>query len=51
MVDAPRLRIGAVLSKNESVKHLAEHGWILLFAMEGESLYRYEPGGEWTRCD
>lgn len=51
MVDAPRLRIGAVLSKNEAVKHLAEHGWILLFAMEGESLYRYEPGGEWTRCD
>jgi uncharacterized protein YbcC (UPF0753/DUF2309 family) len=51
VVEAPRLRIDAVLSKNEGVRHLAEHGWVLLFAREDESLYRYEPGGEWTRCD
>jgi uncharacterized protein YbcC (UPF0753/DUF2309 family) len=51
VVEAPRLRIDAVLSKNEGVRHLAEHGWVLLFAREDESLYRYEPGGVWTRCD
>jgi uncharacterized protein YbcC (UPF0753/DUF2309 family) len=49
LLEAPRARIEAVLAKHEAVRHLVEHGWLLLFAIEdeGAALHRYLPGKQW----
>ncbi len=49
IIEAPRKRIAAVIEKHEAVRHLVDHGWLHLFAMEndGRALHRYQPGGQW----
>lgn len=51
LLEAPRDRIEAVLAKHPEVRQLADHGWLLLFALEdeGQSWHRYLPGGRWER--
>ena len=48
-IEAPRERIAAILAKHEGVRHLVDHGWLLLFAMEdeGTSFHRCLPGAQW----
>ncbi len=50
-LEAPRERIDAVLAKHEGVRQLADHGWLLLFAIEddGATRHRYLPGAKWER--
>jgi uncharacterized protein len=49
LIEAPRERIAAILAKHESVRQLADNGWLLLFAIEdeGQTLLRYFPGMKW----
>ena len=48
-IEAPRERIAAILAKHENVRHLVDHGWLLLFAIEdeGKSHHRCLPGTQW----
>ncbi len=48
-IEAPRERIAAILAKHENVRHLVDHGWLLLFAIgdEGKSFHRCLPGAQW----
>lgn len=48
-LEAPRERIAAVLAKHEGVRHLVDHGWLLLSAMEdeGAAIWRCLPGARW----
>lgn len=35
-IEAPRAMIDAVLARHETVRHLVAHGWLALYALEGE---------------
>jgi uncharacterized protein YbcC (UPF0753/DUF2309 family) len=50
-IEAPRERIATILTKQEGVRQLVDHGWLLLFAIEeeGASYYRYLPGAGWEK--
>jgi uncharacterized protein len=49
LVEAPRESIDAVLAKHEHVRHLIEHGWVLLFAIEdeGKNFHQRLPNQQW----
>ncbi len=49
LIEAPRASIAAVVAKHEGVRQLVDHGWLLLFAIEGATLHRYRPGAQWAR--
>jgi uncharacterized protein YbcC (UPF0753/DUF2309 family) len=52
-IEAPRERIAAILARHEGVRHLVEHGWLLLFAIEdeGQSYHRARPAGQWEKLE
>ena len=52
-IEAPRERIAAVLAKHENVRHLVDHGWLLLFAIEkeGQNYFRCLPGARWENVE
>ncbi len=52
-IEAPRERIAAILAKHENVRLLVEHGWLLLFAIEGEGKTYHQclPGARWEKID
>ena len=47
IVQAPRERIDHVLRQNPNVHALVRNGWILLSAIEGDSVYERRPLGDW----
>jgi len=53
IIEAPRERIDAIIAKHKSVKDLADHGWLHLFAWENDAqvVYRYRPGSDWVKID
>jgi len=48
-VEAPRVRIDAVLAAHPHVRQLVENNWIDLIAMEGEAFHQRRPEGQWRR--
>ena len=48
-LEAPRDQIDAIISKHETVRDLAENGWLHLFAIEDEGavIFRRKESGRW----
>jgi uncharacterized protein len=46
-IEARREKLSAVLAAQPSVRQLFDHGWIHLFALEGDRCYRYA-SGKWN---
>jgi len=51
VVEAPREAMNEVITRHEHLRHLVDHGWVHLWAMdEGGALsHRYAGGGRWVR--
>jgi uncharacterized protein YbcC (UPF0753/DUF2309 family) len=48
-IEAPLKAIDAVISKHDTVRHLADNRWIHLFAIEQNgAYYRYQKDKQWT---
>jgi len=53
LIEAPRVRIEALIHRHEVLQRFYHNGWVHLVAVErGEgALYRYLPTGEWRRVN
>ncbi len=52
-IEAPRAMIDAVIGRHETVRQLVEHGWLALYALEGEAgaaptVLRRRRAGSWV---
>lgn len=50
MIAAPTSAINEVIARHEQVRHLVDHGWLDLFALDesGRPAWRYLGGGSWA---
>ncbi|CAN5711609.1 DUF2309 domain-containing protein [soil metagenome] len=51
LIEAPRERIATILEKHDGVRQLFDNGWLLLFAIEDDSYYRYRSGLPWDKIE
>ena len=51
VIEAPRERISAIIAKHESVRHLVDHAWLHILAIEDSAFHRYQPGGGWEKIE
>jgi len=48
-VQAPQAAIDDIVSRQTTVRHLLDHGWLHLFRLDDDAgVWRYRPGGGWT---
>lgn len=46
VIAAPAARIEAVIERHTTVRHLVEHGWLHLWRLDADTVYRYA-AGQW----
>lgn len=44
VIAAPAERIEAVIARRTTVRHLVDHGWLHLWRLDGDAIYRYAAG-------